>query len=388
VRLNPDGSFDPNFLSSAGVNEGEQVYTLLPQPDGKILVGGWFQHCNGRLCTNLARLNADGSLDTTFNASVDGWVWPMALQPDGKILVGGAMAYADGVARNNIARLNSDGSLDAGFDPGAGADNYTCAIVVQPDGQILVGGCFHHFASVASDLVRLNPDGSVDPAFDNCVGVGVQDAAFGIVNELALQPDGKILVAGWFDNFDQAARTNLARINSDGGLDTTFVPAPLAWQTVAGELYGLVLQPDGKVVIGFWPTNTPGGGPCVARLNSDGSLDSGFQIGSCSADGVWYMKLLSNGEIMVGGGFPDFNGAATPCLAWLHGYIAPFSLGLRWNAGQLELGLFGQARQNYAIEAATNLLQFSTWTNIISTGADWLPMPALPLQFFRARTGP
>jgi hypothetical protein len=126
----------------------------------------------------------------------------------------------------------------------------------------------------------------------------------------------------------------------------------------------------------------------VACFNSDGSLDSSFQIGSCSADGVWTMKLLSNGEIAVGGGFPDFNGAATPYLAWLRCYIAPFSLGLSWNASQLELGLFGQARQNYTIETATNLLQFSTWTNIMSTGTDWMPMVALPQQFFRARTDP
>lgn len=389
VRLNPDGSFDTNFLASAGVNYGEQVYTLLPQPDGKILVGGWFMHCNGVLCTNLARLNADGSLDTNFNASVDGWSWPLALQTDGKILVGGSFAYADGVARNNIARFNPDGSLDTSFDPGAGADNYTGAILVQPDGAILVGGIFGWFANVFGGIARLNTNGTVDATFSNCTGIGAEDW-FGMINEFALQPDGKILVAGWFDDFDNAARTNLVRLNSDGSLDASFVPAPLAWQTTAGELYGLALQPDGKVVIGFWPTNTPGGGPCVARLNSDGSLDTTFQIGSCSADGIWFLKRLADGEIMVGGGFPDFNNAATPCLAWLFGdeppAIAPFSLCQRCTGGQLQLGLLGEAGRIYGIEAATNLCQFVPWTNFLYTGTNWLCVPALSQQFFRATT--
>ena len=399
VRLNPDGSLDTNFLSSAGVNEGEEVYTLLPQPDGNILVGGWFMHFNGVLRTNLARLHADGSLDTNFNGSVDGWGWPMALQPDGKIIVGGSFGYADGVARNNIARFNSDGSLDTSFDPGAGADNWTEAILVQPDGKILVGGIFGWFANVFGGIVRLNPNGTVDPVFtNNCTGIGAEDW-FGAVNAFALQPDGKILAAGCFDDFNHAARTNLVRLKPDGSLDATFVPAPLAWQTVAGQIYGLALQPDGKMVIGYWPSNivagasgVPAGGPCVARLNPDGSLDSSFQIGACSAGGIWCMTRLSNGQIMIGGDFPDFNNVATPRLARLHGdeaiTIAPFSLGLHWNSSQLELGLFGEAGRTYTIEAATSLPQFTAWTNVTSTGTNWLPVPVQPAQFFRARTGP
>ena len=388
VRLNPDGSFDTNFLASAGVNDWGQVYNLLPQPDGNILVGGWFDHVNGVPCGGLARLNADGTLDTNFNASIDGWAWPMALQTDGKILVGGAFGHADGVARNNIARFNADGSLDTTFDPGAGADNYTGAVLVQPDGRILVGGIFGYFNGVFGGIVRLNTNGTVDPVFTNhCAGIGAEDR-FGMINEFALQPDGKILVAGWFDDFNHTARTNLVRLNPDGSLDSTFVPAPLNWLTTSGQLYGLALQPDGKIVIGFWPTNTPAGGPCVARLKADGSLDSTFQIGSCSADGIWYLKRLADGEIVVGGGFPDFNGAATSYLAWLQGDIAPFSLGLHWSSSQLELGLFGEAGRTYTIEAATSLPQFTAWTNVTSTGTNWLPVPARPQQFFRARTGP
>ena len=398
VRLNPDGNFDPDFNPAAGVYPYEQVYTILPQPDGKILVGGYFSHFNGELCTNLARLNADGSLDTNFSASVDGWAWPMALQPDGKIVVGGYFGYADGVPRNNITRFNADGSLDPSFDPGDGADNFSAALLLQPDGKILVGGVFGWFAGVFGGMARLNPNGSVDTTFTNCIGLGAEDW-FGAINAFARQPDGKILVAGCFDDFNHTTRTNLVRLNPDGSLDTTFVPAPLAWQTTVGQIYGLALQSDGKIVFGFWPSNivagagdVPGGGPCVARLNPDGSLDASYQIGACSAGGIWCMDLLRNGQIMIGGDFTDFNGAATPRLARLRGdeaiVVPPFSLGARWNGGLLELGLFGEAGRSYTIEVSSNLPQFSTWTNILCTGTNWLPVPVEPQQFFRARTSP
>src|ERR1035441_3617001 len=94
----------------------------------------------GRACTNIGRLNPDGTPDTTFNASANDIVYCLVLQPVGGVLLGGPFTTVCGQARSRIARLNSDGSLDTGFNPGA--NDIPLAMVVQPDGRILVGGPF------------------------------------------------------------------------------------------------------------------------------------------------------------------------------------------------------------------------------------------------------
>ncbi|MCX6893100.1 MAG: hypothetical protein NTX51_16510 [Verrucomicrobia bacterium] len=222
-------------------------------------------------------------------------------------------------------------------------------------------------------------------------GTAIQDS-YGGVDAIAVQPDGRILIGGAFSAFDGVPRPNLARLNADGTLDTTFVPAALPWLS-ENWVYGLELQSDGKVIIGACPPGGWGTGAaaCVARLNPDGSLDTSYALGSCTRNGVWCSKRLSNGQLMVGGSFPDFNGAATPCLVRLHGDEAfpptPFTLGLRWSSGVLELGLFGEFGRDYTIETSTSLPAFAPWTNFVSSGTNWIPVPAQAGQFFRARTG-
>ena len=116
-----------------------------------MLIGGYFTAVNGVNRTNMARLNADGSLDSSFSpgTEADGTVRSIALQPDGKILIGGAFTNVNGTNRNHIARLNADGGLDLGFNPGTGtegtdADNRGSvrSIALQSDGKVLIGGDF------------------------------------------------------------------------------------------------------------------------------------------------------------------------------------------------------------------------------------------------------
>ncbi|MGC3957257.1 MAG: delta-60 repeat domain-containing protein [Verrucomicrobiota bacterium] len=114
---------DPNFTPVITRNF-TRVYTTALQPDGKILIGGDFVQVNGATAFKVARLNSDGTPDSTFDAGVGlqgGMALKILLQPDGKILVGGRFVQVNGVPRNRIARLNSDGSLDPSFDPGLGA---------------------------------------------------------------------------------------------------------------------------------------------------------------------------------------------------------------------------------------------------------------------------
>ena len=187
---------------------------------------------------------APGLVDRSFNpgTGANGPVYALARQPDGKILVGGQFTTINGVTRGGIARLNANGSLDASFNPGTGVGGIVGgsrvdALALQPDGKILVGGFFTTFNGLArSWIARLNSDGTVDTSFNA--------ATSGAVQSFALQPDGKMLVGGGFN----VPRLGIARLNADGSVDNGFNPTGLEVDTFDA----LALQPDGKVLLWRW----------------------------------------------------------------------------------------------------------------------------------------
>ena len=158
--------------TDAGFNPGTDgaVACFATQPDGKILVGGvYFATLAGQSRMSIGRLNADGTLDTAFNppGGANDPIQALAVQADGKIVVGGRFTTLGGVSRNRIGRLNADGTLDTSFDPPGGADGIVWALVVQPDGKIVVGGNFTTLGGVATSyLQRLNADGTPDASFN------------------------------------------------------------------------------------------------------------------------------------------------------------------------------------------------------------------------------
>src|SRR5262249_1432543 len=121
-RLNADGSVDATFNPAANSTHAVSVLSLAVQSDGKILIGGSFTNLGGQACANLARLNPDGTMDPSFNAGVPefslSYVRSIVVQADGRILVGGHFFSVDGQPRTNLARLNVDGTLDTAFNPG------------------------------------------------------------------------------------------------------------------------------------------------------------------------------------------------------------------------------------------------------------------------------
>ena len=171
ARLNADGSLDGTFLNGlAGANSF--VRALAVQPDGRVLIGGEFTTVNGASRNRIARLNVDGSLDTTFLnglAGADSLVRSLAVQPDGRVLIGGSFATVNGVSRNRTARLNADGSLDATFLIGvAGVDSLVCSLALQDDGRVLIAGNFTTVNEVSRNrIARLNASGSLDTSFLN-----------------------------------------------------------------------------------------------------------------------------------------------------------------------------------------------------------------------------
>ena len=259
LRLRADGSLDRGFgrggIRTLGTSSGDAAYDVAVQPDGRIVVVG---DGGPRADIAVARLERDGSDDLGFGARGRARVdlgeielgSAVALQPDGRIVVAGATTRDDDIV---VARLRRDGSRDRGFGRrgattiDAGGAESANAVAVQPDGMIVVAGS----TSSGGDMIvaRLRRDGSLDAGFD---GDGLRRVDFGgedIAFDVALQRDGKIIVAG------RAAREEnmaVARLQPGGALDTTFDrDGRLAVDFAGGKdtALGLVLQPDGRIVL-------------------------------------------------------------------------------------------------------------------------------------------
>jgi uncharacterized delta-60 repeat protein/uncharacterized repeat protein (TIGR01451 family) len=317
ARLHPDGSLDTGFNPGTGFNY--DVKSIALQPDGKIIAGGYFTSFNGTAKNYIARLNADGSLDTGFNPGTgfNSTVQSIAIQSDGKIIVGGYFTSFNGTARNRIARLNADGSLDAGFNPGIGFNGHVLSTPLQPDGKIIAGGYFTSFNGTArNSIARLNADGSLDAGFNP--GTGFNSAVW----STALQSDGKIIMVGNFTFYNGIARNYIARLNADGSLDTGFNPGTGFNSTV----HSTSIQSDGKIIAGGQFTSFNGTLiNYLARLNADGSLDAGFNSGIGFNNSVYLTAIQSDGKIIAGGGFTSFNGTGRNRIARLLGDPAGYN---------------------------------------------------------------
>ena len=250
ARLNTDGSVDSSFNPNAGPDN--PVYCVAESYlDGNrvIYLGGAFNFFNSTARHDVARLKANGNLDTTFNPpDIDGTVYAMAPYPTnsalaGKILIGGAFLHVQGENRAHIARLNADGSLDAGFNPGTGANATVRAITIQTDGQVLIGGSFTNYnGKAANHLARLSPGGSLDTAFAANLNGGANDTVYAIV----LQPDNRIVLGGEFTRANGVTRNRITRLMPSGAVDPTINFGTGADSFVSS----LAMQAGGEVILG------------------------------------------------------------------------------------------------------------------------------------------
>ncbi len=243
----------------------------------------------------------------------------VVVQPDGKILVGGAFSSVQGAPRNGLARLNADGTLDTSFVPPFFVTSVIPLarnMVVQPDGRILVSGeGLNAGGSAYYSIVRLMPDGSVDPTF-TLLSMAVSRGVEG----LALQPDGRILIGGDFSNIGPASAKTIARLNADGTLDPSFSLEPVT-SSYGGRVVSIVLQPDGSVLIGGDFAATAGGlnFTCLARIRADLTLDPGFRPVFNLNEGaiVRSIQPRADGPMYVTGQFSSINGATKISVARL-----------------------------------------------------------------------
>jgi len=232
VRVLPNGEVDGLFMSNATAQvtvAGVGVHAIVLQPDGRILLAT----ANSSAGQGVVRVDADGRLDTTFRASVGfnssfgGFhgipSCALALQTDGRVLIGGDIGNVNGSRRDGLARLHADGSLDESFAPvitgGGLVTAGVKALAVQSDGRILIGGDFAFVNGVrVRNLARLNRDGSLDTAF------GIGGAADGFVYDLLIEVDGRIMVGGSFTHLKGTRRTAVGRLQTDGSIDVEVAP--------------------------------------------------------------------------------------------------------------------------------------------------------------------
>jgi uncharacterized delta-60 repeat protein len=316
ARLNADGSidtsFNPNFDSSLSVVLAASDNSVIAagifttvQPSGSLLIGGAFTEVNSVKVNNLAVMGGDGSVSSALLPEPNGPVFAVLPQPDGRAVVGGAFTQIAGVARNRIARFNADDTFDASFNPNANGDVYTLAR--QPDGKVIVGGAFTNIGGqIRNYLARLNSDGSVDGSFAASVG--------GFVRSVALQSDGKVLYIA--DGPAGSPSNVLGRLNSDGVVDGSFSARN------TGIVDAIAVQADGSIVVGGKFTAIGGGARSnLARLKPNGDLDQ--TITSQPNGEVTCVTIQLDGKILFGGKFSTVDGQPRFGLARVATTVAP-----------------------------------------------------------------
>jgi uncharacterized delta-60 repeat protein len=317
VRYTVDGRLDTTFGSGGQVltdfrsSRGPTVVGVAIQPDGKIIVGGTNDTSSSSTVFFVERFDSDGSVDKTFgnsgtaNASIGAVnvAYGLALQADGKIVVVGSVNTTPMSANPGsfgVVRFNPNGSLDSGFGTGGkvstpfGGDfDIPTGVVVQGDGKIVVGGSAAPNGKTDLALARYNANGTLDSSFGT--GGMVTGANVALYPSIALQPDGRIVLAG----------SLLVRFNSNGAVDGTFGVGGQA--TPLFSVAGVIVQADGKIVTVGTPTIQGGSQFAVARYNADGSSDTTFGTGGevttdfgsrGAASGV---ALQSDGKIVAVG---------------------------------------------------------------------------------------
>ena len=328
ARYNANGSLDTSFGGTGKVTTAigpswDGANAIVRQPDGKLVAAGDSKN-GSSFDFALARYNANGSLDTTFNGtgmvttsigSSDDHIYALARQPDGNLVVAGRTnnGLDDDIA---VARYKPDGSLDTSFNgtgkvttaigPGDDAAN---AVLVQPDGKLVVAGDSRDGGGgLRIALVRYNPNGSLDTSFNGTGKVTTAIGSYASAATVVLQADGKLVIVG----VGNVSKFNfaLARYNANGSLDSSFGSGGKVLTAIGSGVdvaEDLALQPDGKMaVVGF---SQAGSGQvfALARYNPNGALDTSFNgtgkvttaIGA--KDNAYAVVLQPDGKLVAAG---------------------------------------------------------------------------------------
>lgn len=284
---------------SVGTGASNVINKINIQSTGKIILSGDFQTFNGTSNKRIVRLLQNGTVDNTFTSGlgVEGPVRATALQKNDKLIIGGIFNSYNTTLIKNLARINSDGTLDNTFNfGGVGPNNEIFEIFLQRDGKILISGFFNKYNNINyNGFVRLNQDGTIDTNFLIGTGTNLSPDCF------AQQKNNKILIGGSFLKYKGVDVNKLFRVELDGTLDTTFNTG-----LITGHVFEVLTLPDDKIIIsgsfssvnGF-PANR------IARLHSDGRIDTTFKANFSSR--IRAMHLQKDGKLILVGDFTSVN---------------------------------------------------------------------------------
>lgn len=302
ARFRPDGTLDESWVANAN----RRVESLAAGPDGTIYVKGDFDQIGGQVRRTIARLRADGSIDAGWNIRfrlAADRIESMAVDGTGRLYVGGfftdVLTPAGVVPRRNLARFDAQGSLDESWT--VRVDDVVQALALSPDGaRLWVGGAFRRVdqteRAYLAALTTIGP-GVDDPAW--------RGSASSPVSLLVSDPAGALYVGGDFATLSGTQRPQFGRFLPDGRLDTGFVPR------ASGRVRAVLPLPDGDVLLGGEFLGI-GGGPnrFLARLDATGTRDPAFDARPRAA----VQSLLANadGSLVVGGTYDGIAGSLTP----------------------------------------------------------------------------
>ncbi|MFH1853348.1 MAG: right-handed parallel beta-helix repeat-containing protein [Candidatus Neomarinimicrobiota bacterium] len=373
-----DKTFDGDGLVTTNLSSGNDVgYASVIQPDGKIVVAGKTSTGTGDEFV-VARYNQNGSLDNTFGtsgyvttdvSSVGDEAWAVALQSDGKIVVAGYSKYATW-CEYGVVRYNSDGSLDTSFDSdgivttsvnvGSGW-GYIYSVAIQEDGKIIIAGSSPS-ATGNQDitLVRYNSNGSLDTSFDTDGIVTANITGAEVAHGIAIQADGKIVVGGYSSTDKEFL---VLRYNNDGLLDTGFGSSGI-FETSFG--YGLVnanalaLQEDGKIIlVGSVYTGTNMDCATV-RFTTAGALDNTFD-----GDGLATVDF-NNGSDYGEGVAVQGDGKIVVAAAAFNGSAYKFGIVRYLTNGSLDQGFADYGKKMTSLGTYT----YEDWPHAVSLQDD------------------
>jgi len=349
ARLHSNGQLDTSFKTGLGffVKINHIPNCIHIQNDGKILIGGRFNSYNTTYAINIVRLNQDGTADTSFNATnvsgfneTKGTVYAIQTQSDGKIIASGDFDVSDKFESWNLIRFHPNGSLDKSFTLMGGVHGYTsvklncCSanitdLAIQEDGKIILVGNFHkHNLLNFRHIMRLNADGTVDSSFK--IGLGTDN----IIQSVFLQKDGKIIISGWFGTYNGIARSNMARLNQDGSLDSGFIAQVDNCSTFCTMVSKLL--PDGRIL------NSSNN----MILEPNGTADTilwrktSFNYGAVS-----HVLDQADGKILVCGNFGNYEGQTARGI--LRFEASPVGVS-QLNREALKFNVFPNPMQDYA----------------------------------------
>jgi len=311
--INGTSQIDPTFNVGDGANN--TVITSDFDVNGKLILGGAFTSYSGSTVNRIVRANSNGTIDNSFNIGVgpNSSISLVKTLTSGKTLIAGDFTTYSGSQASKITRLNSNGTLDATFAEVPIPNGSISSLSIQTDNKILVGGSFGGYGNGSLYLAKINSTGNLDTTFID--ELGTTPGPNNSVLSIAAQSDGKLIIGGTFTNYLGNFRGKMARINTNGTLDTTF--AGIGGSQFDNTVNTVITLPQTQSLVGgAFSAHSGVFSPFIARLGSTGYIDATFTHPNLNGQ-VYSIVTQSDGKIIAGGVFTN-SGVFEPRIAKLN----------------------------------------------------------------------